>query len=139
MTPTQAASRFIAENPKILGDAKRKARWTDKTRSQFEAAARLLEKSYGAQPIRFLTRGSIVALNDHFSRLPTSHHKSSRHQDMTLEEICAEAAAEIAAKKRLPETIGLGATTTNRHFWTCNGFVPVTYLIMPPWLRRRAG
>lgn len=116
MTPTQAAARFIAENPKILGDAKRKARWTDKTRSQFEAAARLLEKSYGAQPLRFLTRGSIVALNDHFSRLPTSHHKSSRHQDMTLEEICAEAAAEIAAKKRSPETIGLGATTTNRHF-----------------------
>lgn len=23
--------------------------------------------------------------------------------------------------------------------WTCNGFVPVTSLIMPPWLRRRAG
>ena len=23
--------------------------------------------------------------------------------------------------------------------WTCNGFVPVTYLIMPPWLRTRAG
>jgi hypothetical protein len=23
--------------------------------------------------------------------------------------------------------------------WTCNGFVPVTYLIMPPWLRMRAG
>ena len=23
--------------------------------------------------------------------------------------------------------------------WTCNGFVPVTYLIKPPWLRRRAG
>lgn len=23
--------------------------------------------------------------------------------------------------------------------WTCNGFVPVTYLSMPPWLRRRAG
>ena len=22
--------------------------------------------------------------------------------------------------------------------WTCNGFVPVTYLIMPPWLRTRA-
>jgi S-adenosylmethionine synthetase len=24
-------------------------------------------------------------------------------------------------------------------FWTCNGFVPVTYLIMPPWPRMRAG
>jgi transposase len=23
--------------------------------------------------------------------------------------------------------------------WTCNGFVPVTYLIMPPSLRMRAG
>ena len=23
--------------------------------------------------------------------------------------------------------------------WTCNGFAPVTYLIMPPWLQRRAG
>jgi Peptidase C39 family len=23
--------------------------------------------------------------------------------------------------------------------WTCNGFVPVTYLITPPWLRMRAG
>ena len=116
MTPTQAAARFVAENPKILGDAKRKARWTEKTRSQFEAAARLLEKSYGAKPFRLLNRQSIVELNDHFSRLPTSHHKSSRHQNMTLEEICAEAAAEIASKKRSPDTIGLGATTTNRHF-----------------------
>ncbi len=26
----------------------------------------------------------------------------------------------------------------SRSDWTCNGFVPVTYLIMPPWLRRRA-
>ena len=24
-------------------------------------------------------------------------------------------------------------------FWTCNGSVPVTYLIMPPWLRTRVG
>ena len=23
--------------------------------------------------------------------------------------------------------------------WTCSGFVPVTYLIMPPWPRTRAG
>jgi DNA-directed RNA polymerase specialized sigma24 family protein len=23
--------------------------------------------------------------------------------------------------------------------WTCNGFAPVTYLIMPPWLRTRVG
>ena len=23
--------------------------------------------------------------------------------------------------------------------WTCNGFAPVTYLIMPPWLQTREG
>ncbi len=23
--------------------------------------------------------------------------------------------------------------------WTCNGFAPVTYLIMPPWLQTRMG
>lgn len=28
---------------------------------------------------------------------------------------------------------------TVRYLWTCNGFAPVTFLIMPPWLRRRAG
>jgi hypothetical protein len=28
---------------------------------------------------------------------------------------------------------------TLKLLWTCNGFVPVTYLIMPPWLRTRAG
>lgn len=26
-----------------------------------------------------------------------------------------------------------------RSLWTCNGFVPVTYLITLPWLRMRAG
>jgi len=116
MTPTQAAARFIADNPKITGDAKRRARWTDKARSQFEAAARLLEKSYGAKPLRFLVREDVVHLNAHFSRLPSRHHKARRHDPMTLEKICREAEAEVQAKKRDPSTIGLGPTTTNRHF-----------------------
>jgi hypothetical protein len=32
-----------------------------------------------------------------------------------------------------------GLHYVDRAVWTCNGFVPVTYLIMPPWLRTRAG
>lgn len=116
MTPTQAAERFIADNPKIVGDARRKARWTDKTRSQFLSAARLLEKSYGARPIRLLVREDVVRLNEHFSRLPVSHHKSRRHDAMSLEEICREAAAEVKDGARDAETIGLQATSTNRHF-----------------------
>ena len=35
-----------------------------------------------------------------------------------------------ALSQRCPEPVAV---------WTCNGFVPVTYLIKPPWLRRRAG
>ena len=33
----------------------------------------------------------------------------------------------------------LGPAIVLSPYWTCNGFVPVTYLIMPPWLRTRAG
>ncbi|MFL0587724.1 site-specific integrase [Sphingomonas olei] len=116
MTPTEAAERFIADNPKIVGDARRKARWTEKTRTQFLSAARLLEKSYGARPIRLVAREDVVRLNEHFSRLPVSHHKSRRHDAMSLEEICREAEAEIKAGARDPKTIGLQSTSTNRHF-----------------------
>jgi hypothetical protein len=32
-----------------------------------------------------------------------------------------------------------GIEIDEEFIWTCNGFVPVTHLIMPPWLRTRAG
>ena len=32
-----------------------------------------------------------------------------------------------------------GSFVHERLFWTCNGFAPVTYLIMPPLPQRRAG
>ncbi|WP_164523923.1 hypothetical protein [Sphingomonas sp. ABOLH] len=51
MTPTQAAERFIADNPKIVGDARRKARWTAKTRTQFLSAARLCQSASKKDPL----------------------------------------------------------------------------------------
>lgn len=116
--PVAAAEKFIADNPKIRGDVdgKRKARWTDKTRSQFLTAARLLQKSYGDRPLHLLTHADVFALNAHFARLPSSHHKSPRHTPMTLEAICLEAEAAVASGKLAKETIGLIAATTNRHF-----------------------
>lgn len=131
MTPTQAAERFIVDNPKIAGDSRRKARWQEKTRTQFEAAARLLEKSFGPRPLRLLTREDVVQLNDRFSRLPVSHHKARRHDGMTLEQICEEAATEVKAGKRKAATIGLGSTTTNRHFLFLKE--------LTGWLRRQIG
>jgi hypothetical protein len=32
-----------------------------------------------------------------------------------------------------------GIETSRSEAWTCNGFAPVTYFIMPPWPRMRAG
>ena len=40
------------------------------------------------------------------------------------------------ARKHKPEEI-IGKLREAE--WACNGFVPVTYLIMPPWPRMRAG
>ena len=61
-------------------------------------------------------RDDVVRLNDYFSRLSVSHHKSRQHDAMSLEEICREAAAEVKTGKRDPKRIGLKATSTNRHF-----------------------
>jgi hypothetical protein len=35
--------------------------------------------------------------------------------------------------------VGIGSVLMLAKAWTWNGFVPVTYLTMPPWLRMRAG
>jgi hypothetical protein len=47
------------------------------------------------------------------------------------------AALCVVSRPRRPHPAQLPQVLTP--FWTCNGFVPVTYLIKPPWLRRRAG
>jgi len=132
MTPVQAAERYVVDQPKILGDAQRKARWTHKTRSQFVTSARLLEKSYGARPLWRLTQDDVLRLNAHFSRLPQSHHKSSRHDPLSLEEICLEAAREVEEGKLLPERVGLGVSTTNRHFLFLKDLVTWFQRHVPP-------
>ena len=37
------------------------------------------------------------------------------------------------------KVVSMPAIEAVQRRWTCNGFVPVTYLIMPPWLRTRVG
>ena len=48
--------------------------------------------------------------------------------------------SHLPAKLTL-DRLGIARRTFYRWYdrWTCNGFVPVTDLIMPPWLRMRAG
>ena len=44
----------------------------------------------------------------------------------------------MLGQSRLANNVNQLAKAANTG-WTCNGFVPVTYFTMPPWLRTRAG
>ena len=46
---------------------------------------------------------------------------------------------KVAASKARGMWMGGGLPLGYDVKWTCNGFAPVTYLIMPPWPRTRAG
>jgi integrase len=118
LDPEQMAAKFITENPKIVGSAtgKREAKWTDKTKSQFEAAMRLLRKSTGAKPFVALTNDDLRQLLAHFDGLPPNHHKTPRHNPMSLEQICEEAKDEVRAGKLDVKALGLNIPTLNRHF-----------------------
>lgn len=118
LTAEQAALKFINDNPKLVASetGKREAKWTDKTRSQFETAMRLLQKSMGPKPFVSLSNEDLRQLLKHFDGLPPNHHKSPRHGPMTLAEICAEAQAEIRKGRLEKSALGLNVPTLNRHF-----------------------
>jgi hypothetical protein len=118
MTATAAAECFVAENPKLLGSdtGKRKAVWTAKTRSQFFTAMRLLEKSVGPKRFWELTTADLQQLLGHFDKLPPNHHKTPRHTNMSLDEICDEASVGVATGQYANEDLGLNVPTLNRHF-----------------------
>ena len=77
---------------------------------------RLLQKSMGAKPFVSLSNEDLRKLLKHFDGLPPNHHKSPRHGPMTLEEICAEAQAEIAKGRFKRTALGLNVPTLTRHF-----------------------
>ena len=133
LTAEQAAAKFIDENPKLRGSAtgKREAKWTPKTRSQFETAMRLLQKSMGTTPFVAMSNDDLRRLLSHFDGLPPNHHKSPRHGPMSLEEICAEARAEVAAGRLARDALGLNVPTLNRHF----RFIKTAH----DWMRQQTG
>ncbi len=149
MTAVQAVDEFFRVKPKAGGkvgsDASvgaaektraKKSRakvWGDSQRRQFRAAPFLFGKSNGGKPLAATTQDDLNTFYDHLNRLPATHHKSSRHEPMSLEDICEEAAAR-AEKAALAATagraeatagadecdtgpaIGLDVGTINRHF-----------------------
>lgn len=68
--------------------------------------------------------------------LPTKFLPYSRHVN---EEVIALDSGDMMLTFELQGRAFETSDVRDLNDWTCNGFVPVTYLIMPPWLRTRAG
>lgn len=144
MTPTDAVEKFFDHNPRTGGSdgsSRRKGNaWTAKTREQFRLPALLLEQVMHGRPLATVTHDDLVELDRCFGRLhgPT-FRKSERQRAMTIFEIIADTEQkieegrkatqswEMRCKKGLataddaPKTItsadlGLGISTTNRHW-----------------------
>jgi integrase len=144
LTPTEAVEKFFEHNPRTGGKdgtARRKSGepWTNKTREQFKLPALLLEQIMHGQPLATVTHDHLVQLNNCFEALHgPSFRKSPKHREMTIWEIVAETAERVrqgekaiakAAKGKdqneavkLPagaltkDQLGLGLSTTNRHW-----------------------
>lgn len=104
MSISAAKTAFLAANPKFdQGFAS--SRWTDKTRSQFEAAIFLAGKFFGEDaPVGSIEETDVAELFRTLRRLPKNHHKTPIHGGMTLQAI---------AESNLGD--GLSLATTNRH------------------------
>ncbi|ANK14385.1 site-specific integrase [Erythrobacter neustonensis] len=144
MTPTEAVEKFFEHNPRTGGsDGKSRRKggrpWTDKTREQFRLPALLLEQIMFETPLARVTHDHLVQLNNCFEALHgPSFRKSPKQREMTIWEVVEEtekrvrrgeeAIAKAAKRKgtedavKMPagaltrDQLGLGLSTTNRHW-----------------------
>lgn len=123
MTPTQAAERLIADNPKMFEhrrEGKRASVQTgEQTLRQIRWAARLLEMSLPPKTaMASVTMGDFKKLDQWFDKIPTNCGKSPRDRaaDATLDEIATRAIERVETGDLAPEEIGLLVPTANKHF-----------------------
>jgi len=144
MTPTAAVEKFFEHNPRtggVDGTARRRSGdpWTEKTREQFRLPALLLEQVMHGRALATVTHDDLVQLNNCFGKLHgPSFRKSPKHREMTIWEIVEETEERVrqggeaiakAAKRKGKEgsvempagaltrdQLGLGLSTTNRHW-----------------------
>jgi integrase len=117
ITILEAAERYILAHPKTgaseAGPDDKRVTWNNDTLRQFRAAVMVAGKACPG-PISQIRHDDIARLSNIYGRLPSNHHKSPRHETMTLEEIIEEA-VQLRAAGRLKAGTGLGISTINRH------------------------
>lgn len=131
MTPLEVVEAYMRLKPKARGRAivigsaantsKSQAKtWSESQRRQFKAAPFLFGKSNGGKPLARTTQKDLNRFYDQLNRMPSTHHKSARHETMTIEDICVEAADRVEVAEKDDEAvnfaIGLDVGTINRHF-----------------------
>lgn len=131
MTPLDVVEAYMSLKPKARGRVattkagankpKSQAKtWGDSQRRQFKAAAFLFGKSNGGKPLARTRQEDLNQFYDQLNRMPSTHHKSARHEPMTIEDICVEGADRVEEAEKRGETItftiGLDVGTINRHF-----------------------
>lgn len=135
LSPMQAVEKYMELKPKARGrdDApvlnegaspkRRKSQpkvWGASQKRQFKAAPFLFGKSNNGKALAATSQEDLNQFYDLLNRLPSSHHKSPRHEAMSLEEICSEALDRLTEEEERGEeisfAIGLDVGTINRHF-----------------------
>lgn len=122
LTATTVAERFIEMSPAMFEHRqtgkRAKAQVSEQTLRQIRWAATLLERSMQGRPFWSLTFDDLVALDKWFDRLPVTTSKAPWHRcaDTALQAICDDAVERVEAGEYEADAIGLGATTTNKHF-----------------------
>ena len=92
----------------------------------------IAESLYYTWSKEFLEAGKRRLAGDTARAATSTEVKDLRKEARDLKEVVAEQALELRLLKK--SMIAGGGDEE----WTCNGFAPVTYLIMPPWPRMRA-
>ncbi|MEO1969453.1 MAG: site-specific integrase [Sphingomonadaceae bacterium] len=120
LTIEEAGERFLAailRGHEGRSERRRKRdRWNADTVKQFRGTTKLATKAFPL-PIVQLRHEDVERFDWYLDRLPASHHKSPRHDAMTLDEICAEADDQVRRGELNASKVGLGVSTCNRHFF----------------------
>jgi len=67
------------------------------------------------------------------------HQWSQGREHLTPRDVLVIDEAGMVGTRQMERVLTHAARVGAKVVWTCNGFAPVTYLIMPPWLRMRVG
>ncbi|MEQ8733305.1 MAG: hypothetical protein RIC29_00145 [Rhodospirillaceae bacterium] len=104
------------------------------TKKLGDVSQRTLRETFSPVLGEILSRSAVErALGSSIPRPSSRSHRSN------INALRGQVELNEIAERRQRAIIRNVVNHETQKVWTCNGFAPVTYLIMPPWPRMRAG